>query len=131
MLKNESQNFYRRVSGLPSWLSGKEPAFQYRRLKRCKFDLWVRKIPCRSKWQPTAVLLPGKSPRTEKPGGLQSMQSQRIRHGLKRLSMHAHLPKGLTRFSEKNCKEVSSFRVLSKKRSQLHVKNLHHRRLLN
>ena len=29
MIKNDSQNFYHRVSGLPSWLSGKEPAFQY------------------------------------------------------------------------------------------------------
>ena len=46
--KNDSQNFYHRVGGLPSWLSGKEPAFQYRRLKRCRFDPWVRKIPCRS-----------------------------------------------------------------------------------
>ena len=25
------------------------------------FDLWVRKIPWRRKWQPTPVLLPGKS----------------------------------------------------------------------
>ena len=25
------------------------------------FDLWVGKIPCRSKWQPTPVFLPGKS----------------------------------------------------------------------
>jgi len=25
------------------------------------FDPWVRKIPCRRKWQPTAVFLPGKS----------------------------------------------------------------------
>ena len=26
-----------------------------------KFDPWVRKIPWRMKWQPTPVLLPGKS----------------------------------------------------------------------
>ena len=36
--------------GLPRWLSGK-----------CRFDLWVRKIPWRRKWQPTPVFLPGKS----------------------------------------------------------------------
>jgi hypothetical protein len=26
------------------------------------FDSWVGKIPCRRKWQPTPVLLPGKFP---------------------------------------------------------------------
>ena len=26
-----------------------------------RFDLWVRKIPWRRKWQPTAAFLPGKS----------------------------------------------------------------------
>ena len=36
---------------------------------------WVRKIPWRRKWQPTPVFLPGK--RTEEPGGLQSMGSQK------------------------------------------------------
>ena len=29
----------------PRWVSGKELACQCRRLKRCKFDPWVRKIP--------------------------------------------------------------------------------------
>ena len=29
--------------------------------KRCRFDPWVGKIPRRMKWQPTPVLLPGKS----------------------------------------------------------------------
>ena len=28
---------------------------------RCRFDFWAGKIPCRRKWQPTAVFLPGKS----------------------------------------------------------------------
>ena len=41
--------------------SGKEPACQCRRLKRHRFNLWVRKIPCRRKWQLTPVLLPGES----------------------------------------------------------------------
>ena len=44
--------------GLPLWPNGKEPACQYRKFR---FDLWVRKIPGRRKWQPTPVLLPGKS----------------------------------------------------------------------
>ena len=40
------------------------------------FDPWVRKIPWRRKWQPTPVFLPGASPQTEEPGGLQSMGSK-------------------------------------------------------
>ena len=34
----------------------------------------------RRAWQPTPVFLPGESPWTEEPGGLQSMGSQRVRH---------------------------------------------------
>ena len=41
--------------------SGKESACKCRRCKRRGFDPWVGKIPWRRKWQPTAVLLPGKS----------------------------------------------------------------------
>ena len=43
---------------LPWWLSGKESACQCR---RHRFDTWVRKISWRRKWQPTPVVLPGKS----------------------------------------------------------------------
>ena len=78
----------------------------------------------------TAALMPGKSPWTEKLAGLQSMGSQRVRHGLKRLSMHTHLGKGLRRFRDKKYKEVSGFQVPSKKRSQLRD-FIHHSRLLN
>ena len=41
------------------------------------FDPWVGKIPWRRAWHPTPVFLPGESPRTEEPHGLQSMRSQR------------------------------------------------------
>ena len=40
------------------WLSGKESACHRRRLG---FNLWVGKIPWRRKWQPSSVILPGKS----------------------------------------------------------------------
>ena len=40
------------------------------------FDPWVGKIPWRRAWHPTPVFLPGESPWTEEPGGLQSMGSQ-------------------------------------------------------
>ena len=47
--------------GLPSWCSGKESTYQYRRHKRRGFDPWVGKIPWREEWQPTPVFLPGES----------------------------------------------------------------------
>ena len=40
----------------------------------------VDKIPWRRAGQPTPVFLPGESPRTEEPGGLQSVVWQRARH---------------------------------------------------
>ena len=64
----------------PGRASGKELACQWRRHKRCRFDPWVRKIPWRKAWQPTPVFLPGESPQTEEPGGLQSMELQRMAH---------------------------------------------------
>ena len=41
-----------------NWLSGKESACQSR---THTFNPWVRKIPWRRIWQPTAIFLPGKS----------------------------------------------------------------------
>ena len=42
------------------WCSGKESACRCRILKRCRFDLWIRKIPHKRTWQPTPIFLPGK-----------------------------------------------------------------------
>ena len=44
--------------GLPWWLSSKEPSCQSRRQG---FDIWIRKIPRRRKWQPRPVFLLRKS----------------------------------------------------------------------
>ena len=44
---------------------------------------WVGKIPWRRARQLTPVFLPGESPWTEEPGGLQPMGSQRVRHNRK------------------------------------------------
>ena len=41
--------------------SDKEPACKCRRHKRCGFDPWVKKTPCRRAWQLTAVFLPRES----------------------------------------------------------------------
>ena len=48
-------------NGLLWWFSSKEPACKCRRHKRREFHPGVGKIPCRRKWQPTRVFLPGKS----------------------------------------------------------------------
>ena len=37
--------------------------------------------PGGKKWQPTTIFFPGKIPWREESGGLQSMGSQRVRHG--------------------------------------------------
>ena len=82
------------ILGFPGGSSGKEPACQSRRRKKCRFDPWVWKIPWRRAWQSTPVFLPGES-QMEEPGGLQSIGSQTVRHdwtGLART--HANLPEG-------------------------------------
>ena len=67
--------------GLPSWLSGKGSTYQCRRLKRCGFNPWVRKIPWRRKWQPTPVFWPGKSHGQRSLAGC-SPWGLRVRHNL-------------------------------------------------
>jgi len=59
------------LTGFPAGVSGKEPTYQCRRLKRCGFHPCVRKIPWRRPWQPIPVFLPGEW--REEPGRLQSM----------------------------------------------------------
>ena len=66
----EQQHFFR-------WVSGKAYAHPCR---TCRFSPWVGKIPWRRKWQPTPVFLPGESPWTGEPSGLQSVGSQRVGH---------------------------------------------------
>ena len=41
-------------------------------LRETQLRSWVRKMPWRRAGEPTPVLLPGESPGTEEPGGLQS-----------------------------------------------------------
>ena len=56
----------------------KEPECQCGRHKRHRLDPWVGKIPWRRACQPSPVFLAGESPWTEEPGGLQSIQFQRV-----------------------------------------------------
>ena len=48
-------------------LVGKNLSVNAGRLKRCEFDPWVRKIPCRKSWQPTPVFFAWRIPWTEEP----------------------------------------------------------------
>ena len=76
-----SYTIFCRSHNFPGGLDGKESAGHVGDLGwRAGFDPWVGKIPWRRAWQPIPVFLPGESPWTEKPGGLQSMRSQRVGH---------------------------------------------------
>ena len=57
----------------------------------------LKKIPWRGKWQPTPVFLPGKSPWTKEPGGLQSvsMGLPESRTWLRDWSLSVCVPTGL------------------------------------
>ena len=73
--------WYHYATGFPGGLSGKRIGLLMKELKetgRQEFDPWVGKIPWKRKWQPTPVLLPGIIPWTEKPGGLPSMEWQKV-----------------------------------------------------
>ena len=73
-------NYIQISVGFPGGAGGKEPACQCWRCKRGRFNPLVGKIPWRRAWQPTPVFLPGESPWTEEPGGLQSIGLQRVGH---------------------------------------------------
>ena len=84
-------SFLIRSLGFPGGSDGKESGGL--QSGRPGFDPWVGTILCRKIWQPTLVFLPGESPWTEEPGGLQFMRSQRVRHDwatkhLNKLNLH-------------------------------------------
>ena len=63
------------VVGFPGGSDGKESA--------CNVETWVQSLGWEDSLEEgmatTSVFLPGESPWTEEPGGLQSMESQRVR----------------------------------------------------
>ena len=65
------------VTGFPGGSEGKRICLQ---CGRPGFKPWVGKNPWRREQLPTPVFVPGESPWTEEPSGLQSMESQRIGH---------------------------------------------------
>ena len=65
--------------GFPRGPSGKESACQFRRRK----EMWVRSLGQEDLLEKVmASILAWRIPRTEEPGGLQSMGSQRVGHDL-------------------------------------------------
>ena len=73
--------YFTRVSiSFPGGASGKEPAYQCRRLWRCRLDPWVRKSPLEEGMATQFSILAWRIPLTEETGGLPSIGSQRVRH---------------------------------------------------
>ena len=58
--------------------SGKEPTCQCRRCKRCMFNPWDGKIPRREGMATHSSIVAWRIPWTEEPGGLWSIESQRV-----------------------------------------------------
>ena len=76
------------VFELPEYL--KDTGVQWCRRRR--FDLWVRKIPWRRKWQPTPVFLPGKSHGQKRLVGYSPWSHKRVGHDTtKQYSFHKRL----------------------------------------
>ena len=50
--------------------------------RRCRFSIWVGKIPWRRKWQPTPVFLSGKSHGQRSLAGYSLWCRKRVRHDL-------------------------------------------------
>ena len=68
--------------GSPGGASGKGPSCQCRRLKRCRFNPWVRKIPWKRTWQPTPVFLSGESHAQRSLAGYSPWLHKRVGHNL-------------------------------------------------
>ena len=64
--------------GFPGGISGKEPAFQCRRQKRCRFSPWVGTIPLEEEMATHPSILAWRIPWTEEPGRLQFMGSRTV-----------------------------------------------------
>ena len=75
-----------------SWVSQEvqvvEPTCQGRRHKTFRFNPWIGKMPRRRAQQSSLAFLPGESPWTEDPGGLQAIGLQRVRHFWNNLTSH-------------------------------------------
>ena len=69
-----------KMLNFPGGASGKESIANAGDIRDVGLILGWERPPCRRAEHPTPVFLPGASPRTEKPGGLQVIGSQRVEH---------------------------------------------------
>ena len=81
------------------WCSCQESTCQCRRLKRCRFDLWVRKNSWSRKWQPTLVFLPGKS-HEQRSLADYSLWGSKEQDTTERAHTHTHTKHSVTRDDE-------------------------------
>ena len=100
-------------TGFPGVASWKEPACRCRGCNRRRFNPWVGKISWRRQWQPTLVVLPGKSHGQRNLVRLQSMGSQRVGHDW------------VTSLKEKNTQKSKQFFHVQDLNSQLKKKVLY------
>ena len=66
------------LEAFPGGTSGKEPACQCRRCKRCRFDSLGQEDPLEEGMATHSSVLAWRIPWTEGPGGLRSMGSLRV-----------------------------------------------------
>ena len=78
------------VFSFPGGTRYKEPTCQCRRHKRHRFDPWLGRFPGGEHGNPHQFLA-WRIPWTEKPGGLQSIGSQRVRYEWSNLKQHTAL----------------------------------------
>ena len=66
------------LRGFPGGTSGKDPACQCKRFKRCRFNSWVGETPLKENMATHSSILAWRLPWTEEPGGLEftGLQSQ-------------------------------------------------------
>ena len=121
------QNVFERAGGgegLPQGLHSKELACDAEDTGDAG-SVRVRKIPWRRAWQPIPVVLPGESPWTEEPGGLQSIGSQRVGHNW---SDWAHTHRGderkISRSDHKNSECNKHNKKASKKLRKILATNM-------
>ena len=76
------------IWGFAGGTSGKEPAYQSRSHKRHhQLDPWIRRTPLEEEMATLSSILAWKTPWTEEPCGLQSMESQRVGHNRSSLAL--------------------------------------------
>ena len=113
--------FFNNVSimkGLSGDPRGKESTCQCRRRKRPDFHTYVGNVPWSRKRQSSLVLLPGKAPRIDNPGRLQSIWSQRVGHEQSYLACTPVYPETHPRHSCWHMVVIHSMRLSSRVKSK-------------